>query len=268
MIAIRKNGVLCHSILKYNVTPKTNVRKISSDAENSPAPLLWYTMESGTGTTILDRSESDNDHDATFGASAAALAWDSGGPAQGTYSVTAASGDYATITHHADLDWEYNDAWTVAGYCSTTSATWAGMYVKRSGASGDYRGTAIYIYNGSVWLYLVSTWGSSVIHVKGASDINDGNWHHVVVTYDGSGAATGALAYVNGVADAMTVAHNDLGTNTTKNSVNPRILNSTDTSVYPLGDLDELAIWDVALTPSQIDALYNEGTAINVARGM
>ncbi len=54
--------------------------------------------------------------------------------------------------------------------------------------------------------------------VRGSTGVNDGQWHHVTATYDGSLSASGVKLYVDGVLDTMVVIDNNLGTNSLRTS--------------------------------------------------
>jgi hypothetical protein len=94
-------------------------------------------------------------------------------------------------------------------------------------------------------------WFSGTAFVTGTAAIIDGEWHHFVLTRD-SGTVQ---VYIDGVADGASAT-------ITKSITNPvalqvgRLMNGLE---YWNGDLDEFAIWDSALSPSQIIQLYNNG---------
>jgi len=74
-----------------------------------------------------------------------------------------------------------------------------------------------WITNGGV-LELDMENGTHVLSVVGSTNVADGTWHQVVMTYDGSGTAAGVQFYVDGAADTMTTASDTLGGNTIRNS--------------------------------------------------
>ena len=101
------------------------------------------------------------------------------------------------------------------------------------------------------------------IFYTSSNTYNDGNWHHVAVTSNGSsyklfidgaedtGAATSGTNnsnVVGGWIDDMAV----------KNSCNigAQRRNADNNNGYFNGNIDELAIWDSALTAAQIDNIY------------
>ena len=83
--------------------------------------------------------------------------------------------------------------------------------------------------------------------------INDGDWHHVAVTFDGSVMRT----YVDGVAGATKAA-----TTATASGGVFRIGMRNDGILFPFdGDVDEVEIHDVALSLPEIQAVFNAGSA-------
>jgi hypothetical protein len=93
------------------------------------------------------------------------------------------------------------------------------------------------------------------------SPINDGNWHFLVATYDGSGQARGISLYVDGAAAATTLysTGNSLSSMTTVNSVPVEIGARAPDNDRPFtGLLAEAAIFGTALTAAQVRQLQND----------
>tara|TARA_Y100001963_G_scaffold100555_1_gene138384 strand:- start:305 stop:1516 length:1212 start_codon:yes stop_codon:yes gene_type:complete len=80
-----------------------------------------------------------------------------------------------------------------------------------------------------------------------------GSWHHVVVTYDG----TTYCLYLNGVLETTGTVSQTINVTT-----NARIGSSSSAaSNYFEGNIDEVAIWNEALTATEATQIYNSGTA-------
>ena len=90
----------------------------------------------------------------------------------------------------------------------------------------------------------------------GSVPINPDTWYQVAATYDG----TTQRFYVNGNFDASAVR--DLNTG----SGNVKIGKQPDWSgAYFKGEIDEVGIWDKALTATEISALYNSGSGLDAS---
>ena len=101
------------------------------------------------------------------------------------------------------------------------------------------------------------------------SGLNNNNWHHVAVVSNGSSY----VLYVNGSAETLSVP---LGTNSgdwvadmvgtlelTEMGASRRA--SGLSSDFGQGLLDEVALWDSALTASNITAIYNSGVPNDIS---
>ena len=95
--------------------------------------------------------------------------------------------------------------------------------------------------------------GGSAVYLNSATATTT-DWNHVVGVRDG----TSIKLYVNGVETSDTFSSiGDPG------SVTTRLGQWYTGDDYPLyGDLDEVAIWDGALSASDVSALYNSGSGI------
>jgi hypothetical protein len=94
------------------------------------------------------------------------------------------------------------------------------------------------------------------------ANLQDGNWHHVVITYDGSRSTSGVTIYIDGSSRTVTSITNTLSTNApTGSSMAIGSRTSTFGSYYD-GSLDEFGIWSRALTSGEVTSLYNSGAGV------
>ncbi len=89
----------------------------------------------------------------------------------------------------------------------------------------------------------------------GTTNVADGSWHYVALTYDG----TSLRAYVDGRQKGSTVTQ---AVNTTVNSSTSIYLGSW--SNFWNGRIDEVAVYNTALTDSQINSHYNIGALTGI----
>ena len=276
------NGVPC-----YTFEGRCGVQKVdtanTNSVENPPPPDCFLGFEEGVGSTANDNSVGTTTHNGTL---AAGTSWYTPAAA-GSWAIATGSGEYCSILDHSDFDWDYNDPWTVSIYTSTLSASYSGIYVKRLGASPAttaYRGIAIFANNGNIEIYLVSVWGvvgstDRAIFVSGtgtSTNIKTGNWHHVLVTYDGSTNASGITCWIDGTKHTVangklqiSGGHDTLGADTCTNNVNVRLSNDTVTTTFPAGGVDHFNAWKgLYITDAQAAMLYNSGTPIDCRRGL
>ncbi|MCB0070258.1 MAG: hypothetical protein KDE20_02320, partial [Caldilineaceae bacterium] len=104
-------------------------------------------------------------------------------------------------------------------------------------------------------------WGDS--YIRGATAVNDGNWHHVVVTWDysGSGTAGTGKIYVDGADDTASTtnyqAQNPDNAGDTLKIGRPNF--GTEAPHFFAGLLDEVIVYDRALADYEAANLYAYG---------
>ena len=81
--------------------------------------------------------------------------------------------------------------------------------------------------------------------------LNNGVWHNMVTTYDGSG--TPVMMYIDGVLNSSTGALT-LGTASSYFGIG----NASFANIPFRGNIDDVGLWNRALTPTEIFALYND----------
>lgn len=105
---------------------------------------------------------------------------------------------------------------------------------------------------------------SGALKVRAPSGITKEQWTHVAVTYDGSGAASGATIYIDGSAVVADVISNGFGGAVGNTDVRFLLGALWNNSALPSsrygGQLDEVSVWADELSSSDITAIYNGGT--------
>lgn len=89
------------------------------------------------------------------------------------------------------------------------------------------------------------------------TDIKDGNWHHVVVTYDQS--ASTVKGYTDG---SLTETHTNKSGGTT-NNIQTIGAYKTGSTGYFNGELDEFAVFNTELSASKIQQIYDATAVVN-----
>ena len=85
-------------------------------------------------------------------------------------------------------------------------------------------------------------------------DIDDGKWHHTTFIYN-SGTI---LLYVDGVLDKSVQNIVHPSPNSNHYSIGALYIDKDNISNYLLGEIDEVVVWDVALTESQLRYVMNQ----------
>lgn len=194
---------------------------------------LYYAFEEGSGTTTDDLSSSGNNGNVMG-------TWKSG--LVGNYAVNG-TGPLANTTGNLGITGA--SARTINFWMNATkNDTDAGLMIYGSGAGGlltiNMRNT------GSGPQYSVSNGATTVQSTLGVSK----NKNMVTITYNGTGAAI----YVNSVQ----IINQTMALNTVDG-----ILTIGETGSGPYyGKIDDIGIWNVLLSKSDIDSLYNGGNGL------
>ena len=102
--------------------------------------------------------------------------------------------------------------------------------------------------------------GANSTQAMYASGLTKNAWHHIALVYLG-GAANNWKAYLNGVEKTLTTATTDTLVNVTTNVRIGARKNGAATQLGFSGSLDDVRIYNRALSPTEVTALYNSGSA-------
>jgi len=173
---------------------------------------------------------------------------------------------YIRTGNPANLQFDSSDPFTVMAFVRGTGIgddTIAGKMI----SGGTYTGYELHIGStagaGKVNVWLISAWSGNVIEMNSSIAVNDGNWHHVAFTYDGSSSASGVQIYVDGNPDAgQTIGKNTL-TGSIKNTTTEFNIGSRQNGAAHnyTGDIDDVAVFDTALNASDISSIAQIGVA-------
>ena len=106
--------------------------------------------------------------------------------------------------------------------------------------------------------------GSAYIGKNANTTITLNTWHHVSITYDGSSSANGINVYLN--------SNNDNFNNITSgtytamsNTTEPFLIGRYAGGSSSLGKIDEVAIFDVELSSTEVTNIYNSGVPNDIS---
>lgn len=158
------------------------------------------------------------------------------------------SGDYVQVADDDTLD--LTSALTLSVWIKTT-VTNNGILSKgpyNSSSNGDY---AISIKNTTDNASCIIN-GSAAI-ARGTTRVDDGEWYHIVCTYDSTAGGNDELkVYVNGVQEGSEDYSGSINTNS-----DPLRIGTYYSGTYVFdGELDELSIWNRALSAAEVEDLF------------
>jgi len=195
-----------------------------------------------------------------------------------TYANSVASGLNQCINFNSSNTADYLNMGSSTSITDLGPATWmawikpnstsAAGTIFYSSDNNSSRGWFIYLdYSSGVRINFKAVHSSTNIQLKSSGTISSGSWGHVVVTWDGSSGGctntpsylcTGVHIYVNGVETSYQFAQAPSGTHDTGTAYPLYIGRDPSGAGGALKDtdIDELAIWNRVLTPTEISILY------------
>jgi hypothetical protein len=162
------------------------------------------------------------------------------------------SNDYVSVAHDSSLN--TTTAFTLSAWVKYTSGTLAG-YPQILSKRHSNTGYQFNIDNNGRLLFGVD----ATSFVTSSSVITAGTWNHVAVTWT---SGTGAVAfYLNGAADGTGTGKTSMTSNTGALEIghNPNFTN------WYAGLMDEVAVFNSALSSSNISAIYNSGVPTDLS---
>lgn len=215
----------------------------------------YYKLDETSGTNANDEVGTAD------GTATSASIWGSAG--KNNYGANCA--DAYRIDYGTDLNAGFaaDTAWSLSFWIKKTTTSgeqiiwdngdsepFAGLNLYTTGTNGNTVEFGI-IQNNGAGKYI----GATANNIAG---LNNGSFHHVVITNSGSGLNSGCYIYIDGsdqtASRGGTIDGATTGTGTFQ-------LGARNTA-YWNGYIDEVAIWSRAISSSEVSQLYNSGTGL------
>ena len=119
--------------------------------------------------------------------------------------------------------------------------------------------------SGEKWVWRLEENGRQRVEIAGAgvvasSNVADGEWHHVAVVFEGTDLS-GVDFYVDGNLENLTLSSSALVNTNNENGINVRISRGVNDR-YFVGEIDEVRIWDTALSGNTIAEWKNRKMSV------
>jgi hypothetical protein len=218
------------------------------DDISSLSPIAWYRMgDSDTGV-------SNGSSTPTIVSNVASL--------QNNYALDFdGSNEYISIPHSSSLTISGDMTISAWVYRDSTDAGYLPILTKRpsSVANTTYQFYLDLISEGGKLRFYD---GSTAASPSGGTSIPTNQWVHVAISVD-SGVTNGTKWYVNGTAESSTYNFSITKSNTEEAMIG----RLGPTSNYAKGKIDEVALFNSALSASDVTAIYNGGQPADIGSG-
>lgn len=162
-------------------------------------------------------------------------------------------------------DFDINQAFSCGMWVKIQKRNVTGSLIARmEEADTGHRGWDIWLEGGRIGMHVVSKWPDDALKTVATSEVKVNEWHHVLVTCDGSGKADGIKIYYDGTPQPTTNPVNVLKS-TTKTKVPLKLAQRTSSSRVNDFALQDLRIYEKVLDPSEGQRLARSTRAASLA---
>ncbi|MBY0369703.1 hypothetical protein K2X33_03390 [bacterium] len=172
------------------------------------------------------------------------------GPYRATFD---GSNDYVSFGNASALSFDKTSSFTFETWMRSTSTTATIAILGKMGSS-PFPGYGLYMNypsTGVIGWQLINTYPTNLLTVYSTTTVNDGAWHHVALTYDGSSTAAGTKIYIDGTASTNTFANTLTGATTNSAAFT---VGARSGSLNWGGEIAILRAYNRKLTSSEISA--------------
>jgi hypothetical protein len=228
---------------------------------NHGGPVGWWPFDSCSGSVAYDRSGNSNngtiyepgtgDNDGGVGTCSSGSGdemWDNGTTGKRNASLDFdGTDDYISSASLPVTDYPL----TITGWVNIPSSNNSNtmFFLGDSATTDDY----FQVWVGEIPILRIVNAGAD--DLNGTINIEDGDWHHITAVY---ASATDRRLYVDGIADGTDTTNKAYPDSVDTWSIGRRTHPTPDH--YMDGQIDDVRIYNYALTQQQINDVYNDGS--------
>ena len=167
------------------------------------------------------------------------------------------SDDSITVDHSSEINFGHRDTpYSISFFIKTSSTTTSGIVTKSRNGNIDMPYLVFLDSSGNVQFWSWDQPGGAQFNFQSSTQVNDDAWHHVVCVYESSSSR---YIYVDGQLSKFdnTVVSNDLS-NTNNSLLFGQYHNHSYSDTYLDGSLDDIRIYNKALSSSEIEELHSQ----------
>lgn len=229
---------------------------VTDKSANKNGLVGYWPLNEGTGTQAGDASGQGN-----TGTLVASPTWITGklGPAL-TFNGT---NQIMSVSTPNNLNFQDNTPLSFVAWVKSSNAVGGEKGIASTVTNGSTGGVIFnmsHFSGGKIGLEIVNTARSAGRAAYESTAVNDGVWHHVVATYDGSGSTSGIIFYIDGISKT-TVSVTNTSPGSIANAASFFVGGVSQASHGFPGSIDDVRIYNRVLGATEITNLYNLGAA-------
>src|SRR3989344_4991267 len=179
---------------------------------------------------------------------------------------------YVQVANEANFDFDNSSTFSFSAWIyRNNSGSDMGLFNKQQ-ASADYPGIDFFAENSNNRLSFIlaanvpgGCSADCLYVITPANSLTNRAWHHVVVTYSGTGIASGVHIYIDGVDQVLGVNVNTLSSSILNNA--QLYIGSKPPGCCDFdGKIDDARVYNRVLSTSEIRRLYNMGGTLKIGK--
>ncbi|MFW5702420.1 MAG: DUF2341 domain-containing protein [Candidatus Dojkabacteria bacterium] len=227
------------------------LRTIRTDTEitTSSNPLLHLKLDEKSGTNAADAS--GNGYNGTL-QNMSGDEWRRG--KLGSALEFDGADDYISVSDTAGFNW--SNTLTTSAWFKTNTTTNRQIITSKANASSNYEFEMSVETDGRVRCWISTTGTNQIVAYSRTFDYANDEWNQATCVYDGQEV----IVYVNGEAGTGVAGSGNIHNGGEDITIGDNPLNSG--TVAFAGKIDNLKVWDNALTPREVAIEYNGGAPV------
>ncbi len=217
--------------------------------------IAHYKLDEGAGNIANNSGSQGNNVEGIFGTTTSAPTWTN----EGKFGKAASfdGGDYIEVADDASLD--ITGDFTISTWFMRSGGV-NGYIVSKTDVTNDGGYALLHGNLGEVYCRTVNGSGYNDSYTAAGYVTDDSTWHHLVAVKSG----TGCRVYVDGTDRTTSFATH---TTVTANSKAMRLGTQPSGGNYVTGKIDEVKIYNVAMSADEVKVEYNQGKAYVLGGG-
>ncbi len=165
--------------------------------------------------------------------------------------------EITTASHYlagdAGQNWDFDDSFSYGGWVKSQNRRSVGAVIARMDTHARFRGWDLFQAESRFSVHLIDTWATNAIKVQTEKEtVDDKNWQHVFVTYDGSRKPDGIKIFINGQPQQLRVNTNTLQAGATLQTATPTRVGRRRADSLWSGSIQKLRMYDRALSEEEV----------------
>lgn len=157
-------------------------------------------------------------------------------------------------------DFERDEEFSFGAWVRTARNNADGAIIARMDEQDAFRGWDLSQFKNTFQVHLVSQWPENAIRVEAQREaVKPGEWHHVFVTWDGSGKANGLRIYIDGERARLKIDKNALQEDASIRTETPlRIGQRSQRKLFKDGAVQDFRIYERMLSAEDVQSLAGD----------